>query len=91
VLKTEIGEWRGVVKGGAVEPGNAFGYMQRSFRHTLGSVIGSMRLLAASYPADELNSKGFGLYAEFRPNSSGWGQRAEMRMETVLGLRKTVR
>ena len=65
-MKTETGEWRGIVKGHAAEPetvsvatlmwygnGNdrfmgrnqAYGYMQRSFRHLLGSVMGAMRLL----------------------------------------------
>jgi len=91
VLKTEGGEWRGVTKGGAVEPEVAFGYMRKSFRHTIGSVIGGMRLLAEAFSPDELNKEGFALYTDFRPNSGGeWGQRGEMRMSTILALRRTL-
>jgi len=89
VLKTEGGEWRGVAKGGAVDPGIAFGYMQRSFRQTIGSVLGAMRLLAETFSPEELNKEGFELYTEFRPNSGGeWGQRGEMRMSSILALRR---
>jgi hypothetical protein len=56
----------------------------------MGSVIGSMRLLAETYSPAELNRKGFGLYAEFRPDSAGWGKHAEMKMENILALRKAV-
>jgi len=91
VLKTEGGEWRGVTKGGAVEPEVAFGYMQRSFRQTIGSVIGGMRLLAEAFSPDELNREGFALYTQFRPNSGGeWGQRGEMRMSRIIALRRTL-
>jgi hypothetical protein len=45
-------------------------------------------LLADSFPPPELNSKGFGLYAEFRPDVDGWGKRGEVRCEQILSLRK---
>jgi hypothetical protein len=44
--------------------------------------------LAESFPPPELNSKGFGLYAEFRPDVDGWGKRGEVRCEQILSLRK---
>jgi len=31
---------------------------------------------------------GFALYADFRPDVSGWGKRGELKCETLLGLRK---
>ena len=45
-------------------------------------------MLAESFPPKELNEKGFSLYADFRPDSEGWGQRGEVRCSTILGLRK---
>ena len=49
-----------------------------------------MRLLADSFlTTRELNDKGFALYADFRPDVSGWGQRAEIRCKTILEGRMT--
>ena len=63
--------------------------MQRSFRQTMGSVFGGMRLLAETFFPEELNKAGFGLYTDFRPNSRGeWGQRGQMRISTILALRR---
>jgi len=88
VMKTERGEWRGIVKGDVVEPEVGYGYIQRSFRHLLGSVMGTMRLLEESYSPEELNRDGYGLYCQFRPGQSEWGQRGELRMQTLLDLRR---
>ena len=51
--------------------------------------MGALRLLADSYSPEELNKKGFGLYAEFRPEVGGWGGRGEIKCEKILSLRKT--
>lgn len=51
-------------------------------------------MLADSFEPEELNRVGFGLYADFRPESDGgakgWGQKAEMKMSTILELRRLV-
>ena len=47
-----------------------------------------MRLLANSYGPQELNEKGYGLYAEFRPDVEGWGGRGELRCDKILVLRR---
>lgn len=47
-----------------------------------------MRVLADSFEPEELNSKGYGLYCDFRPNSDGWGKKAEMQLSTILDLRR---
>ncbi|KAK4690663.1 hypothetical protein P7C70_g9521, partial [Phenoliferia sp. Uapishka_3] len=95
VLTMQDGEWRGITKGGVAEPSTAFSYLQRAFRQQLGAVIGALRLLAASYDTTELNKIGFGLYADFRPDSEagpkGWGQKSEMKLSAVLALRKVVK
>jgi len=88
VMKTETGEWRGIIKGHVVESETAYGYIQRSFRHLLGSVMGAMKLLEESYSPEELNRNGYDLYCQFRPGQGEWGQRGEMRMQTLLDLRR---
>ncbi|KAI0284204.1 hypothetical protein BGY98DRAFT_582211 [Russula aff. rugulosa BPL654] len=53
------------------------------------AVVGAMRHIAGSYDDQgELNRVGFALYADFRPEVSGWGKRGRLRCETLLGLRK---
>lgn len=52
------------------------------------SPAGAMRVLADSFEPEELNSKGYGLYCAFRPNSNGWGKKAEMHLSTILDLRR---
>lgn len=75
--------------GGAAAPRSAYSYITRSLRQTAPAVLGAMRLLAESYDDPvELNRVGFALYADFRPDVSGWGKRGELRCETLLGLRK---
>lgn len=45
-------------------------------------------MLAESYGIQEVNEKGFGLYAEFRPDVDGWGGRGEVTCRKILELRK---
>ncbi|KAH8113260.1 hypothetical protein DFH11DRAFT_1601049 [Phellopilus nigrolimitatus] len=68
--------------GEPVEPASAFAYMSRAFRQTLPFIMGAMRLLADTFSPTELNEKGFGLYAEFRPEVNGCV------CATILSLRK---
>ena len=69
-------------------PSEAFSYITRALRQTAPHILGALRLLAASYSPNELNAVGYSLYADFRPNAEGWGQRSEVRCTTILGLRK---
>lgn len=88
LYSTKTGGWRALVKGEPVDPGTAFAYIQRAFRQTMPHVLGAMRLLAETYSPTALNEKGFGLYADFRPQVDAWGQRSEMRCASILALRK---
>lgn len=75
--------------GGGASPRAAYGYITRALRQTSPAVLGAMRLLAESYDDPvELNRVGFALYADFRPDVTGWGKRGELKCETLLGLRK---
>ncbi|GAA5983283.1 hypothetical protein JCM5350_005867 [Sporobolomyces pararoseus] len=88
VLSTQNSGWRAVSQGAVAEPSKSFAYIRSAFRQQMGSVIGAMRLLANSFEPNELNQKGYGLYLEFRPESDGWGKNAEMKMSTILDLRR---
>ncbi|EJU06185.1 hypothetical protein DACRYDRAFT_103131 [Dacryopinax primogenitus] len=90
VMKLPNDDWRGLIRGEAVEPVAAFGYIHRAMRQTLPYVMGAMRLLSLSFTPETLNNRGYGLYCEFRPSVEGWGKRAEMRISDILGLRPGV-
>ncbi|TRM67729.1 hypothetical protein BD626DRAFT_395140 [Schizophyllum amplum] len=96
LYRTQSGQWRALSRSGptasdaavAYEPSAAFAYISRAFRHTAPFVVGALRLLAASFPPAELNTKGYTLYADFRPAVTGWGERSEVSCDRILALRK---
>ncbi|KAG1752714.1 uncharacterized protein EDB91DRAFT_1234689 [Suillus paluster] len=88
LYQTQNETWRALTNTSPALPSTAFSYISRAFRQTTPYVIGALRLLAESFPPQELNTKGFGLYAEFRPDVDGWGKRGEVRCERILSLRK---
>ena len=96
LYRSASGAWRAFTAedsggggGGGAAPGAAYGYITRALRQTAPAVLGSMRLLAESYSDPiELNRVGFALYADFRPDVTGWGKRGELRCEALLALRK---
>ncbi|EPQ59442.1 hypothetical protein GLOTRDRAFT_91037 [Gloeophyllum trabeum ATCC 11539] len=88
LYQTASNAWLGMAANKPTPPSSAYSYITRSLRQTAPHVLGAMRLLAESYEPDELNRKGFGLYCEFRPEVGGWGERGEVKCETILQLRK---
>ncbi|KAJ6539423.1 hypothetical protein B0H19DRAFT_1178960 [Mycena capillaripes] len=88
LYQTQTSQWRALSNGTAVQPSTAFSYISRALRQTTPHIIGALRLLAESFTPQEINAKAWGLYAEFRPEVNGWGERAEVKCETILGLRK---
>lgn len=91
LYQTASGGWRALAAGSPVAPGSAFSYITRALRQTTPFIVGALRLLAQSYPPEELNRRGFYLYADFRPEVSGWGGRAEVRCAKILQLRRKER
>lgn len=94
LYRNASGAWRAFTTedsdGSGSAPGAAYGYITRALRQTAPAVLGAMRLLAESYnDSMELNRVGFALYADFRPEVTGWGKRGELRCEVILALRKT--
>ncbi|KAG8218580.1 hypothetical protein J3R82DRAFT_4221 [Butyriboletus roseoflavus] len=88
LYQTQSSKWRALVNGSPAVPSTAFSYISRAFRQTTPHIVGALRLLAESYPPQELNKVGFSLYANFRPTVNGWGERGEVRCEYILSLRK---
>ncbi|KAF9446939.1 hypothetical protein P691DRAFT_761189 [Macrolepiota fuliginosa MF-IS2] len=88
LYQTHEGQWRALSNGAPIFPSAAFSYISRSFKQTAPYVIGALRLLALSYPPGVLNTKGWSLYAEFRPRVDGWGKRSEIKLESILSLRR---
>ncbi|KAH7887672.1 hypothetical protein F5I97DRAFT_1935756 [Phlebopus sp. FC_14] len=88
LYQSQSSKWRALIGATPALPSAAFSYISRSFRQTTPHVMGALRLLAASFTPQELNDKGFSLYADFRPSVDGWGRRGEVRCERILSLRK---
>ncbi|KAJ7068338.1 hypothetical protein C8F01DRAFT_1017602, partial [Mycena amicta] len=91
LFQDQNSQWRGLSAGKVAQPSTAFAYISRAFRQTTPHIIGAMRLLLATYSVEEINGKkgkGWGLYADFRPEVVGWGDRAQVLCSTILGLRQ---
>lgn len=67
VISRQDEQWRGVVKGEMVQPDRAYGYLQRSFRQQLGSVIGMLDRLWALRTSANANVGAMRLLAESFP------------------------
>ncbi|KIK68059.1 hypothetical protein GYMLUDRAFT_154641 [Collybiopsis luxurians FD-317 M1] len=80
--------WRALHNSKPMQPSAAFSYISRSLRQTMPFIIGALRLLADSFTPQEINSRAWGLYVQFRPPAEGWGERSEVRCSTILALRK---
>ncbi|KAJ7180175.1 hypothetical protein C8R43DRAFT_972017 [Mycena crocata] len=88
LFQAQNSQWRALSNGTAVQPSTAFSYISRAFRQTTPHILGALRLLVESYTPQEINGKAWGLYCDFRPEVNGWGERAEVKCETILDLRK---
>ncbi|KZP32973.1 hypothetical protein FIBSPDRAFT_722131 [Athelia psychrophila] len=89
LYQAQSGSWRALANNTPAQPSAAFSYISRAFRQNTGFMIGALRALASTYSPQELNDqKGFGLYAQFRPDVEGWGGRGEVRCDKILALRK---
>ncbi|KIY49277.1 hypothetical protein FISHEDRAFT_72618 [Fistulina hepatica ATCC 64428] len=88
VFKTQgSGQWRALLKGAPASPSTPYSYITRSFRQTTPYIVGALRLLATSFPPEVLPKRAWDLYSRFRPESSGWGKRAQLSCGKVLALR----
>ncbi|KAG6821636.1 hypothetical protein H0H93_000145 [Arthromyces matolae] len=87
LYRTQADQWRALSNGTPVEPSDAFSYVSRAFRQTTPHISGALKLLADSFKVEEINSRAWGLYADFRPSVDRWGARSEVKYSTILDLR----
>lgn len=89
VLPTDDGTPRADDDGKPASAKSVQSYVARAFGDRLPDVRAAMETLAASLPPDELNRVGFRLYERFRPEVPegvpGWGAKAELRLERIVG------
>ncbi|CAK5275614.1 unnamed protein product [Mycena citricolor] len=88
LYRSQNSQWRALSNDEPVDPGVAFGYISRALRQNTPYILGALRLLVESYSVQEINKIAWSLYADFRPDVTGWGDRGQVRCETILALRK---
>ncbi|KJA30201.1 hypothetical protein HYPSUDRAFT_175504 [Hypholoma sublateritium FD-334 SS-4] len=88
LYRANTGKWCALSNGKPVPPTDAFSYISRSFRQTTPYIIGALKLLTHSYSPEELNTKAWSLYAEFRPQANEWGKRSQIHCQTIMELSK---
>lgn len=89
LLTGKSGQWRALSSDGTpVPPSSAYSYVSNALKQTTPYIIGAMRMLASTFTPAELNQKGFGLYASFRPQVDSWGGRSTVKCKDILDLRK---
>jgi hypothetical protein len=85
---------RAVERGRPADPERALRYLQGKFGESLASTERAMRLLASSFPPDQLDVEAYSLYERFRPvvekGKRGWGAEGVLDLDKVLGLRSVV-
>jgi hypothetical protein len=92
LLQNSADAWRGLdAEAQPASPAAAFSYISRALKQTAPAIVGALRLLAESFPPDELNRAGWSLYADFRPEVDGWGKRGKVRCDKILRLRRAVK
>ncbi|KAJ3488378.1 hypothetical protein NLI96_g2901 [Meripilus lineatus] len=66
----------------------SYSYIKRSLQQTTPQIIGALRLLSQTYSPSEINTQGYSLYVDFRPEVGGWGKKGQVKCEKILSLRK---
>lgn len=91
VTRTEQGV-RAVAKGEPIDPASVGRYLEKKFGDDLPEVQAAMRALAQAYDPQELESRAYGLYEEFRPRipegKKGWGAAGELDLDHIRSLAK---
>ena len=83
---------RTVEKGRPADPERVRRYLKGKFGERLDDVTSAMRALAASVPADRLDTEAYSLYERFRPKvekgKQGWGAEGVLDLQVIERLRK---
>lgn len=91
VVKTGDGI-RAAIKGTAEHPASVEKYLAQKFGDALPEVEAAMRELARAYPPKRLETVGFALYEQFRPEIpegvKGWGAKGRLDLARLRALAK---
>jgi hypothetical protein len=83
---------RAVVKDKPIEPEKVQKYLEQKFGDTLGAARAAMEELAQALEPEDLNARGYDLYAAFRPEiprgKRGWGAKGELDLALIRSLAK---
>lgn len=83
---------RATEKDKAISPQSVQRYLEGKFGEALPQVRKAFEELADSYSPDELNTKAYPLYEQFRPEipegTRGWGAKGDLDLGKVRGLKK---
>lgn len=90
VVRTPDG-LRALDKGKPGDPARIERYLAGKFQDRLEEARVAMAELAAAYPPEELQRRGFRLYEQFRPGvpagERGWGAKGELDLTAIRALR----
>jgi hypothetical protein len=88
-------EMRATVKGQPVEPASVRCYLSQKFDHELADVQAAREALAKAYPSDQLASRAYSLYEQFRPDvperKTGWGTAGPLDLDAIRSLAESHR
>jgi hypothetical protein len=91
-VTTARGVMRASLKGELVKPEPVERYLKGRFGDDLAAVREAMEAVASSYTKEELETKAYDFYEQFRPSvpegTNGWGAKGELNLTTIKGLAK---
>jgi hypothetical protein len=83
---------RATAKGKPLDPSGVQRYLEQRFGQDLNDVQAALEKLAKAYKPDELATKAYTLYEQFRPTipegTLGWGAKGELDLDTIRALAK---
>lgn len=83
---------RATIKGEEIDPESVERYLEKKFGENLAEVRAALHALAQAYPPQELESRAYGLYEQFRPGipdgTQGWGASGDLNLERIGKLAK---
>jgi hypothetical protein len=86
------GTVRASLEGELVQPEKVARYLEGKFGGDLATVREAMEAVASSYTKEELETKAYDFYEQFRPSipegTNGWGAKGELNLTTIKGLAK---
>lgn len=84
------GGLRATTKGEPIKPESVQRYLEQKFSDDLADVQAAMEALARAYPPEDLASRAYSLYEQFRPSvpagEKGWGAKGNLDLDLMRSL-----